>query len=321
MAERRPRAYHPGTMTHRPFGKTGLNVSVLGYGAAPAAFLASEQRQTARMIESLLDAGMNLIDTAAMYPGSEAFLGEHLSHRRGDFVLVDKCGTKVPEIDAPPWSAALVAQSVDRALQLLRIEVIDVMLLHSCDLATLKKGEALGELIKARDAGKIRFVGYSGDNEAAAYAATVPDIAVIETSINVVDQVNIDGVLPSAQANGVGIIAKRPIANAAWKDLATQPGMYKNYAKEYSQRFSAMGLSPADLGFGGDPATAWPEVALRFTLSFPQVSTAIIGTTRLENARRNIEIADKGPLPTDTVAAIRAAFRRVDPQGQWKGQT
>lgn len=298
-----------------------MDVSVLGYGAAPAAFLASEQQRTADMIGSLLDAGMNVIDTAAMYPGSEEFLGKHLSHRRRDFVLVDKCGTKVPEIEAPPWSAALVAQSVDRALRLLKTDVIDVMLLHSCDLATLKKGEALAELVKAREAGKLRFVGYSGDNEAAAYAATLPDVAVIETSVNVVDQANIDAVLPLAQKNGIGIIAKRPIANAAWKDLSAQPGMYKSYAKEYTERLAKLGVSPGDVGFVGDPAAAWPEVALRFTLSFPQVSTAIIGTTKLENAQKNIAYAAKGPLPAEVVETLRAAFRRADPQGQWKGQT
>ena len=74
---------------------------------------------------------------------------------------------------------------------LYRHSVVDVMLLHSCDLATLQKGEALGALVKARDAGKIRFAGYSGDNEAAAWAAAHPDIAVLETSISIADQRNI----------------------------------------------------------------------------------------------------------------------------------
>jgi aryl-alcohol dehydrogenase-like predicted oxidoreductase len=308
-------------MTKRKFGKTGFDVSVLGYGTAPAAYLETERRQTVNLIESLLDAGVNLIDTAASYPGSEEFIGEHLSHRRGDFVLVSKCGTRLPEIDAPPFSADLVSRTVDRALRLLKTDSLDVMLLHSCDLPTLMKGEALGALVEARDAGKIKFAGYSGDNDAAAYAASLPDVAVVQTSISVVDQVNIDRALPVAAEENVGVMAKRPIANAAWKELSQQPGMYQGYAKEYTERFGKLSLTPFELGFPGDPAAAWPEIAIRFTLSFPQVSTAIIGTTNPENARRNIAYVEKGPLPAEAVAKIRDAFRRADPRGEWKGQT
>jgi aryl-alcohol dehydrogenase-like predicted oxidoreductase len=119
----------------------------------------------------------------------------------------------------------------------------------------------------------------------------------------------------------VGIIAKRPIANAAWKELSSQPGFYKNYAKEYTDRLAKLGLSPGDLGFAGDPAEAWPSIALRFTLSFPQVASAIIGTTNPDNARRNLAIAAEGPLPTEIVERLRAAFQRADPDGLWKGQT
>src|SRR5690606_30609500 len=121
---------------------------------------------------------------------------------------------------------------------------------------TLKKGEALGALVKARDAGKIRFAGYSGDNEAVAWAAAQPDIAVIETSVNIVDQINIDKVLPVAVKHNVGVLAKRPIANAAWRDASEQKSFYKDYTKVYYERFAAMKLSITDLGF---PADAWHE--------------------------------------------------------------
>src|SRR2546423_3141143 len=156
-------------MEKRTFGKTGLVVSPLGFGGAPAAYLAAERQRTASMISKLLDAGMNVIDTAASYPGSERFIGETLSHRRADYVLISKCGSKIPESDAAPWSAKLVSDTVDRALRLLKTDCVDVMLLHSCDLKTLKKGEALAALAKAREQGKIRHAGYSGDNDAAAY--------------------------------------------------------------------------------------------------------------------------------------------------------
>jgi aryl-alcohol dehydrogenase-like predicted oxidoreductase len=301
------------------FGKTGYQVSQLGFGGAPAAFLKTDGEAAARLVNFLLDSGVNLLDTAAMYPGSEEFIGNHFAHRRGEYVLVSKCGHKVAGCAAEPWTPELIRFSVDRALRLLKTDRLDVMLLHSCDLATLEKGEALGVLVEAREAGKIRFAGYSGDNEAAAHAATLEDIAVIETSVNIVDQANIEKVLPVAMENNVGVIVKRPVANACWKDLASQPGMYKNYAKVYTERFAAMGLTAGELGYASD--ADWAEIALRFTLAQAGVNTAIIGTTKLENATANLAVAAKGPLGADAVAKIRAAFARADAQGTWTGQT
>ena len=95
-------------------------------------------------------------------------------------------------------------------------------------------------------------------------------------------QLNIDAVLPKAAANRAGVLAKRPLANAAWKDPDRQPGMYKSYASTYTQRLAKMGLDPAELGFPGPPETVWPELALRFTLGQPDVHCAIIGTTNPE---------------------------------------
>jgi aryl-alcohol dehydrogenase-like predicted oxidoreductase len=302
------------------FGRTGLKVSPLGFGGAPAAYLATERQRAAALVNKLLDSGANVIDTAASYPGSEKFIGEHLASRRSEFVLISKCGSKIPESDASAWSDKLVTDTVDRALRLLKTDHIDVMLLHSCDLATLKKGEAFGALVKARDAGKILHAGYSGDNEAAEYAANMNDVAAIETSINLVDQINLNW-LPKAKERGIGVIAKRPIANAAWKEIHEQPGMYQSYAKEYTDRFRAMGLRLSDLGAGDSKANAWCEIALRFTLSQPGVHTAVIGTTNPKNAEANIAAANKGPLPSDIVGKIRAAFRQADPRGQWKGLT
>src|SRR5262245_43197420 len=225
------------------------------------------------MLNRLLDAGVNAIDTAAMYPGSEKFIGDHLSHRRKDFVLISKCGTKVDEIDAAPWSRELILKTVDRALKLLRTDVIDVMLLHTCDLATLQHGEALGALVDARKAGKIAHAGYSGDNEAVAWAAAHPEVAAVEMSLNIVDQINIDWGLKAAREHNVGVIVKRPLANACWKDPELQRGIYKGYSRQYTERLAKMNLTPEDLGFTGPPDKVWPEIALRSAISHAGVST------------------------------------------------
>jgi aryl-alcohol dehydrogenase-like predicted oxidoreductase len=310
-------------METRRFGKTGLDVSILGFGGGPVGFLETDRKQVAEILNTLLDRGINLIDTAAGYPGSEEAIGEGVGHRRDEYVLVSKCGRAFDDIEGAAWSATAIEQTVDRALRRLRTDHLDVMLLHSCDLETLERGEAIGALVAARDAGKTRFLGYSGDNEAAAYAAGLDDVAVIETSVNICDQTNIESVLPLAVQNDMGVLAKRPIANAAWRDAAEQRGMYVNYAQTYADRLISMDITPADLGFPGDAAAAWPEIALRFTLSQPGVTTAIVGTTNSVNAARNLEIASKGPLPDESVETLRAAFQRAQEAdgAPWLGQT
>ena len=309
-------------MQKRPFGSTGLSVSPLGFGAAPIGLLQTERDAAAKLLNLLLDQGVNLIDTAAGYKNSEEVIGESIGHRRGEFVLVSKCGRTVPHVDAAvDWSAEVVTKTVDAALKRLRTDRLDVMLLHSCGKDVLERGEAVGALARARDAGKIRFAGYSGDNDAAAYAATLPDIAVIETSVSIADQHNIDAVLPACRQRNLGVLAKRPIANAAWKRRDDQPGFYKDYASTYTDRLAKMNLNPADVGFAGPPEQAWPEMALRFTLSIPGVHCAIIGTTKPENARSNIALVDKGPMPPAVIDHLRAAFRSADPRGEWLGQT
>jgi aryl-alcohol dehydrogenase-like predicted oxidoreductase len=305
-------------MTKHPFGKTGFTVSSLGFGGAPIAYLEADENRVSQILNMMLDAGVNLIDTAASYPGSEKLIASTIGRRRDQFVLVSKCGGSLPDIDLPAWSPELIAKTVDRSLKNLNTDHLDVMLFHSCDLHTLQNGGVIEPLIKARDAGKIRFVGYSGDNEAAAYAAALPDIAVIETSVNICDQANIDKVLPLCRKNNLGVLAKRPIANACWKDPELQQGLYKSYSKIYTDRLAQMKLTPAQLGFTADD---WPEIALRFTISQPGVHVAIIGTQNVENARMNIALANKGPLPDEVVKKIRNAFKQADPDGKWTGQT
>ncbi len=214
-----------------------------------------------------------------------------------------------------------ITQTVERSLRRLKTDVLDVMLLHTCDEPTLRKGEALGALVKARNAGKVRFVGYSGDNQAVAHAATIPDVAVIETSVNIVDQANIEQVLPVARKHDVGVLAKRPVANAAWKKIEQQPGFYGKYAQTYMERLAKMNLNPAELGITTAPELAWPELALRFAISHAGVHSAIIGTINLQNTRRNIEFAKKGPLPDEAVKKIRGAFKAAQGGENWPGLT
>ena len=295
-------------MEKRRLGRTGFEVSALGFGGGPVGFLGTEQDKVTTIVNYLLDNGVNFIDTAAGYPGSEEALGKAVSHRRDEYVLVSKCGQAFDDLEGDAWSAQVIEQTVDRALRRLKTDHLDVMLLHSCEQEVLEKGEAVEALVRARDAGKIRHAGYSGDNDAVLYAAGLDAIDVVETSVNICDQVNIDSLLPEAKRCDIGVIVKRPVANAAWLGVGQPPGFYANYPTSYSDRFEAMGLDLADLGGDGD----WAEIALRFTLAQDGVTSAIVGTTNPENAKRNIEVAAKGPLPNEVTVAIRSAFARAE---------
>jgi len=306
----------PVITSRRLFGSTGLEVSPLGFGAAPIGFLATEQARVDRIVDELSACGVNLIDTAAAYQGSEEALGRALDGRRDEFILISKCGQSFADLPGAEWSAEVVAATIERTLRRLRTDRLEVVLLHSCDPAVLRDGEALGALVAAREAGKIRFIGYSGDNETAAAAAAMPEIQVIETSVNLCDQMNLRRVLPATTANHCGVIAKRPLANTAWRPAETLDGMYQSYAKPYCDRFAAMDLTLAE---GAD----WAETALRFTLFQPGVHVGIVGTTKPENIRRNAAALAKGPLPAAIDAAIREAFDRARAASgdDWPGLT
>ncbi|BDU77951.1 aldo/keto reductase [Mesoterricola sediminis] len=301
------------------FGRTGLRVSRLAFGAGPIGYLGADADRAAEVLGFLLDQGVNVIDTAAAYLGSEELIGGAVAHRRGDFVLLSKCGRKLPDVPGEDWSADVVTRTVDRSLRRLRTDHLDVMLLHTCPLEVLKAGEALGALLRAKEAGKIRFAGYSGDNAAAAYAAELPGVDVLMCSANLVDQANLETALPAAARGGQGVILKRTVANACWKPLEAQEGIYRDYVKPYVDRFKAMGLDPEDLGGQGpDP---WPELALRFSLALAGPHVLSIGTTRRESAEANLRILARGPLPAPAVARIREAFARARGTADWPGLT
>jgi aryl-alcohol dehydrogenase-like predicted oxidoreductase len=310
-------------LTKRTLGKTGLVVSSLGFGSSPIGFRESDPAQAATLLHLLLDLGVNVIDTGECYAAAEDMIGNEISHRRDEYVLITKCGHKFSGADAEDWSPQLIRQSVDRSLRRLRTECIDVMLLHTCDMDILKKGDVMEVLIKAREHGKLRFIGFSGDNAEAAYAATLPDISVIETSINICDQSNFDSVLAPAVVRGLGVIAKGPIANAVWRPLESLRGVEGGYerVRPYAERFRQMGLRLSGLGFGGPAEKSWLELALRFAISIPSVHTAVVGTRTPNYMQDNVMAAAKGPLPSTIVQALREVFRCAERQcgKKWPG--
>jgi aryl-alcohol dehydrogenase-like predicted oxidoreductase len=294
-------------LPRQPFGATGVSVAQLGFGAGSVGDGAA-QAQTLSVIETLLAAGGNLIDTAQIYGGSEEFIGRTLAHRRQDFVLVSKCGHHEILPDGRMRSLAISMRDIDQALQRTRCDHLDAMLLHSYDLDRLLQGDAIAVLAQAKAQGKIRAIGYSGDNANALAAAQIPEIDVLEMSLNLVDHYNIHHVLPVARARHLGVIAKRPLANAVWRMVNWPADQVSVHHVEYLRRWRVM--TPALAGLlirYPDPSA----LALRFTLSIPGVHVAIASTNNPASMQANIAAARLGPLPVADYNEILAAQQQA----------
>jgi len=293
-------------MELRPFGNTGLTVTRLGFGAMHIRDDQVNEAQAGRLLNAVLDLGINLIDTARGYGLSEARIGRHLAHRRRDFVLSTKVGYGIPGFE--DWTPGCIHAGVDTALALTRCERLDVVHLHSCPLPVLERGEVTAALEACAQAGKVGVVAYSGENAELAFAIHSGRFGAVQTSISLCDQGNLEGRMAELQARGLGVIAKRPIAGAVGA-MATRPADFAE--GQYWDRWQAMDLGDA---FRSMP---WPELALRFTAHTPGVDSSILGTGSLAHLKEALAWVEKGPLPEAMVGQARAAFRR---HGQaWAG--
>jgi aryl-alcohol dehydrogenase-like predicted oxidoreductase len=294
----------------RRLGKTDIVASVLGFGGAEIGYQRVSGRTVARLLGSALDAGLNVIDTAECYDDSEALIGRAIGARRGEVYLFTKCG-HAKGWGRPDWRPAALLASIERSLRRLETDYLDLIQLHSCSLAELQRGDAIVALERAREQGRARYIGYSGDGAAARYAIECGRFDTLQTSVSIADQEALELTLPLARARGMGVIAKRPLANAAWR-YARKPA--EPYYQTYWSRLRAL-----DYGFLKSTPDAAAATALRFTLSVPGVHTAIVGTTKPERWQQNAALLQAGALPRREFERIRARWREIA-DASWDGQ-
>ncbi len=196
---------------------------------------------------------------------------------------------------------------MELALRKLRTDVVDIVFLHSCSLAVLERGEVVEALLACCDAGKVRVAGYSGENAELEWAVDSGVFGALQTSVNLVDQHSLREVLPRARAHGMGIVAKRPLANAVWRHRSRPTGAY---GETYWERINAMGIKPQ--------ADDWSGTALRFSAFSPGVSTAIVGTASGVHLRAAADALARGPLPDPERGRWEAAFAPY--ADRWPGQ-
>lgn len=298
-------------MEKRVLGKTGMEVTVLGFGSAEIGFQNVPDDISGLLINHALDAGLNVIDTAECYPGSEEKIGKAVAHRRGDYFLFTKIGHSRSHTE-PDWKDRPALElTIDRSLRRLKTDTLDLVQIHSCKEEDLKEGMIIDVLQRARLAGKTRFIGYSGDGAAARFAVECGAFDTLQTSVSIADQESIDLTLPLAAEQGMGVIAKRPIANAAWRAGAKPENPYVH---TYWDRLELLKYP-----FLSGPLEDSISTALRFTLAQAAVGTAIVGTTQPDRWKANAQLLGSGPLDPAVVAQIRSRWKEMA-KADWVGQ-
>ncbi|GMU40049.1 MAG: aldo/keto reductase [Chloroflexota bacterium] len=295
----------------RTLGRTGLEVTTLGYGAMSLddRFGRAVTEDEARTIlNAVLDSGINLIDTSPDYGPSEAYIGAAIAHRRDEYVLASKVGCPV-DVDAGQqghvYTRRNVIAGVEQSLRRMRTDHLDIVQFHgSPSRAALDEDGVLDALEALRRDGKVRFIGMSG---------TLPNLTD-HLAMGVFEEYQIpysivqrehEVAISEAARLGAGTVIRGGVARGgpseekAW-DVRRLPEVPVERPR---QTWESARL---DELLGG---MSRMEFTLRFTLSHPDVHTTIVGTANLDHLRANCEVARRGPLPADVVAEAK---RRLD---------
>jgi aryl-alcohol dehydrogenase-like predicted oxidoreductase len=290
-------------------GRTGLKVTQLGYGAMEVRGsriwggrpVTEDQAKT--ILNEVLNAGINFIDTANDYGRSEEFIGKFISHRRSEYYLATKCGCKVTyrdeNTDDTPhvWTHENLFRGLDESLERMKTDYIDIMQLHNPPAEEVEKNRLVDALLEMKQQGKVRWISIS---------TTLPHLPVY-LKWGVFDTFQIpysalerehEGWISEAAKAGIGIIIRGGVARG-------EVGVGLGNADRW-KRFDAAGLD--DLREPGESRTSF---LLRYTLSHPHCNTTIVGTLHPEHLNENIQVAVKGPLPADIYAEAKQKLTAI----------
>jgi len=286
-------------------GRTGHAATRLGFGAMELGGIAGPlaDAQVERLLQGVLDAGINVIDTSPDYQQSEELIGRFLSRRRDEFFLASKCGCLVGRQPVlkdgkleHDFSAANVRAGVEQSLRRLRTDRLDLVQVHSSpSRATLERHGTVEAMQDLRREGKVRFLGMS---------SVLPDLAD-HVAMGVFDVFQIpysalqpehEAILGAAARAGAGTIVRGGVARGA-PDLDPErggaQGFWKTFVASKRDLWSAAKLDELAAGMGKT------EFLLRFVLGHPDLHTTIVGTSKPEHLAANVAAAQKGPLPPD----------------------
>ena len=299
-------------MTELPkakLGRTGLQVTRLGYGAmelrgAPRGRDVTDA-QAETILHAALDAGINYIDTSIDYGVSEERIGRYISHRRSEYYLASKCGCLVGASPAPRgqrsphvFTRDNILAGVEQSLARMRTDYLDVLQFHiSPSRKTLEEHGALETVLELKRAGTIRFVGMSGTLPNLADHIAMGVFDVFQIPYSAVEREH-EALITAAARAGAGIVIRGGAAKGA-------PTEGKRDGVQW-ERWQQVQL--ADLLAGMTSM----EFILRFTFTHPDLHTNIVGTIDPVHLRHNVDVVRQGPLPADVYAEAK---RRLDAAG------
>lgn len=292
------------------FGKSGIQVTRLGYGAMEIRGsriwggrpVTDEQAQT--ILNAVLDAGINFIDTSNDYGRSEEFIGKYISHRRSEYYLATKCGCTVTRRDEHTddtphvWTRENLFRGLNESLERMKTDYIDFMQLHNAPVDAVEQGNLLEALQEMRQQGKVRFICIS---------TTLPHLPTyLEWGTFAAFQIPYSALerdheywISKAAESGLGTIIRGGVARG-------EPGAGLGREDRW-QKFEAAGLD--ELLDPGESRTAF---MLRFTLTHPHAHTIIAGTLQPEHLQENVAAVQKGPLSAEVYAEAK---KRLDAAG------
>jgi aryl-alcohol dehydrogenase-like predicted oxidoreductase len=261
-----------------------------------------------RLLNAVLDGGINLIDTSPDYGRSEELIGRYLGHRRDEFFLASKCGCPLnpPAGATPPYqhdyTPANVRADVEQSLRRLGTDRLDLVQVHmSPSQATLEQNHTVDTLQALRGEGKVRFIGMSGilPNLPDHIAMGVFDVFQIPYSAVQRDH---EQLITEAADAGAGTFIRGGAARGATaEDKNWRAGPLSQEAGVGQRNWENSGIT----GLLSEAGLSNMEFVLRFTLSHPGLSTTIVGTANPDHLASNLAVAAKGPLPADLYQEAR----------------
>jgi aryl-alcohol dehydrogenase-like predicted oxidoreductase len=312
-------------LPHRPLGKTGLEVSTLGYGAwgiGGTGWVGADDAQSLLALRRAFELGVDFVDTALGYGEghSETLVGEAVSAATEKISVATKVPPQNRQWPARPgvhaddaFPADWVVSCTERSLRNLGVETIDVQQFHVWSPEWLGQGDWLTAIDRLKRDGKIRFFGVSINDHSPGSAVALVEsghVDVVQVIYNVFDQSPEDELFAAARAAGVGVLARVPfdegaLTGAVRPDTVFPDGDFRNryFAGERkAEVWSRAQAIAADLDV---PVERLPELALRFCISDGAVSTVIPGMRSVANVEKNAAAVEAGPLEAEQLEALR----------------
>jgi aryl-alcohol dehydrogenase-like predicted oxidoreductase len=286
-------------LPRRPLGQTGMDVTTLGFGAMELRSVENDA-DAERVLNAVLDAGINFIDTSIDYGRSEELIGKYISGRRSEYFLASKCGCVVGAAGGSDHvhTAENIRRGVENSLRLLNTDHLDLVQFHRSLTADeyMEQG-ALQEAMKLRDEGKVRFIGVSATLPNMPEQVQMGVFSAFQVPYSALQREH-ENAIAQASAAGAGIIIRGGVARGAPADWDNR-GYYMITSDDMRARWDNAHIDELLDGMSRI------EFMLRFTLSNPDLDTTIVGTKNVDHLRDNVEFAARGPLPADLLAEAK----------------